>query len=305
MTAWILQANPKTWRVWDWYNYGASAEPLTRWTVAYPKRPVKVGDDFALWVAGPGGGVCALGTITKEPYGPEISPSSYWIEQPKEPSWGVGIHITRSLFNPVLLRETLAADPGFADSLILKMPRAGNPIALTSVQWATILEHAQALPGTVAAPEQTQKLGSGQPILTTMPLLAAQAESEILPKEGPMKRKYEENKLVLAYQKYLDRPLVRRSVVLPSKERTRLICDAYDAQTQTLIEAKNSAGRENVRMAIGQLLDYDRHFSDVAHRAVLLPERPTEDLVQLIAAVGFQLVYRQGSAFETVPAVSK
>jgi hypothetical protein len=118
----MLQANPSKWRVWDWHEAGAAAEPLTRWTVYNHKQPVQVGDDFALWLCGPGRGVCAIGKITAAPYGPEVSSSIYWTESPTEPSWGVGIEVTRRFFAPIISATELAGDPGFADALILKMP---------------------------------------------------------------------------------------------------------------------------------------------------------------------------------------
>lgn len=47
-------------------------------------------------------------------------------------------------------------------------------------------------------------------------------------------------------------------------------------------------------MAMGELLDYKRHFkeSDVKC-AVLTPERPSEDLEKLLSTLGFAIVWRQ------------
>jgi hypothetical protein len=297
--AWMLQANPNKWRVWDWHEAGAAAEPLTRWTVYNYKQPVQVGDDFALWLSGPGRGVCAIGKITAAPYGPEISPSIYWTEPPTEPSWGVGIEVTRRFFAPVISATELAGDPGFADALILKMPQAANPIRLSPAQWATIVAHAPSqesqgptVYGGAAAP--------GTPITTLRPLGAVPADGEQVLADGPSGKTYAEAALLVEYQMFLGRPLLVPQVVLADEQPSvRLIGDAYDGETGTLIEAKSSAGREKVRMAIGQLLDYRRHIQHVSRCAILLPERPSNDLVSLISGSGMELVYRDGAGFVT------
>ncbi len=75
-------------------------------------------------------------------------------------------------------------------------------------------------------------------------------------------------------------------------------CDIYDETTDLLIEAKASANRDDVRMAIGQLADYGRHEPD-ATRAVLLPKRPSQDLVDLIWSTGTDVIYEDGPTFAT------
>ena len=67
-----------------------------------------------------------------------------------------------------------------------------------------------------------------------------------------------------------------------------------------MIEAKASSARADVRMAIGQLLDYRRHVAGVKRCVLLVPDRPGEDLLELIAGVGFGVVYRSGKSFESV-----
>ena len=50
-------------------------------------------------------------------------------------------------------------------------------------------------------------------------------------------------------------------------------------------------------MALGQLLDY-RRFVEAAECAILLPERPRQDLVALIQSAGVDLYWREGDRFE-------
>lgn len=66
----------------------------------------------------------------------------------------------------------------------------------------------------------------------------------------------------------------------------------YDAEARILYEAKASSSRSSVRMAIGQLADYRRHITVPDLRcALLLPERPTPDLCDLIASNDLTLTY--------------
>ncbi|MCW0190521.1 MAG: hypothetical protein OJJ55_04405 [Rhodococcus sp.] len=76
--------------------------------------------------------------------------------------------------------------------------------------------------------------------------------------------------------------------ILPEGATRPLFVDIHDISTNHLYEAKASASREAVRMALGQLLDYRRGFDVVPEISVLLPERPVDDLLNLLAqnAVG-------------------
>ena len=61
-----------------------------------------------------------------------------------------------------------------------------------------------------------------------------------------------------------------------------LYSDLADLTENILYEAKGSADRMSVRLAIGQVLDYGR-FVDGSRLAVLLPEEPhAADLVELL-----------------------
>lgn len=60
-----------------------------------------------------------------------------------------------------------------------------------------------------------------------------------------------------------------------------LYSDLADATSNVLYEAKGSAARMSVRLAIGELLDYGRRVPG-ALMAVLLPEAPKDDLIDLL-----------------------
>jgi hypothetical protein len=81
--------------------------------------------------------------------------------------------------------------------------------------------------------------------------------------------------------------------------------DTYDVTDNVLYEAKGKSGREYVRMAIGQLLDYRRHAKQHVpaglRLAVLLPEDPGQDLRDLIEGLGIALVFQDGDGFAGYP----
>lgn len=96
---------------------------------------------------------------------------------------------------------------------------------------------------------------------------------------------------------------VGRFRLRPPGSATSLVTDTYDVTRGRLFEVKATSDRNAVRMALGQLLDYRRHLPEVGDCAVVLPERPAEDLVELIFSVGFGLGYRSAHciAFEPAP----
>jgi hypothetical protein len=51
-------------------------------------------------------------------------------------------------------------------------------------------------------------------------------------------------------------------------------------------------------MAIGQLADYARLIDPAPTRALLLPEKPRPDLMDLVRSQDISVVYRGGNGFE-------
>ncbi|MET9887310.1 hypothetical protein ABZZ20_30075 [Streptomyces sp. NPDC006430] len=73
--------------------------------------------------------------------------------------------------------------------------------------------------------------------------------------------------------------------------------DLYDATDHVLYEAKGSNSREDVRMALGQILDYSRYVTSPEHegeprRVILLPAAPTPDMYTLLDRYDVAVVYR-------------
>lgn len=90
----------------------------------------------------------------------------------------------------------------------------------------------------------------------------------------------------------------------PKGTSASLPIDLFDKTAWRLIEAKADASRSSVRMALGQLLDYVRWVEGRRPSlAVLLPERPAQDLVDLLVGHGVAVVWEgDGDEFsEEVP----
>ena len=112
---------------------------------------------------------------------------------------------------------------------------------------------------------------------------------------------YREKELVERYAKYLK---IKEQKILERKKidilnDTTLYTDGWIEEDRILIEAKANTTRDNVRMAIGQLLDYARHIKPNPPEffAILLPKRPTKDLVDLLFSLDIQIIYEKGSSF--------
>ncbi|WP_079022497.1 restriction endonuclease [Streptomyces sp. NRRL F-5193] len=102
------------------------------------------------------------------------------------------------------------------------------------------------------------------------------------PNREPYEAERKEAALVLAFRDYLRGKghRVSRQQILPPGETRPLFTDLYDEDLSLLVEGKGSVTRENVRMAIGQLADYDR-FISASKKAILFPSEPRSDLIRL------------------------
>jgi hypothetical protein len=81
--------------------------------------------------------------------------------------------------------------------------------------------------------------------------------------------------------------------------RKGLKTDVFDVTDGILYEAKASATRFDLRLALGQILGYRRYLHGRYKRlAVLLPAEPAEDMIRLLATVDIDVVWRlEGNAF--------
>ncbi|MFD8417395.1 restriction endonuclease [Streptomyces sp. NPDC059650] len=120
------------------------------------------------------------------------------------------------------------------------------------------------------------------------------------PSREPYEAERREAKLVLQFSDYLRSRghQVHRHRILPDGETRPLLTDLYAPELGLLVEAKGSVTRENLRMALGQLADYSR-FVQAVTRAILLPSKPREDLIDLATSQECVVIWPAGKSFES------
>lgn len=118
-----------------------------------------------------------------------------------------------------------------------------------------------------------------------MPVAAVNAEQADVQKiiSGPVVQK--EGQLTTRFQQYLEDHgcEVSRYRIVPIGSPA-LYSDLVDITHNIIYEAKGSADRMSVRLALGQVLDYGRYVAG-ARLAVLLPGAPAADLVELLESL--------------------
>lgn len=72
----------------------------------------------------------------------------------------------------------------------------------------------------------------------------------------------------------------------------RLRVDLFNFTHWQLIEAKWSLSREDIRYAMGQLMDYKRYFPRRPSLAVLLPERPVDSIINLLTDNRIDIIWQ-------------
>lgn len=97
---------------------------------------------------------------------------------------------------------------------------------------------------------------------------------------------------------------VKRKKIIPIGEQRALYSDLFDITDNVLVEAKGAATRENIRMAVGQLLDYERFIKPSPRLAMLLPARPRKNLLDLCASLSIDVVWAHGAGFKSLGQVA-
>jgi len=151
------------------------------------------------------------------------------------------------------------------------------------------------LPVTALTPSEADvdEAPPGSPTVRDVPIEAHVTETfQSEPRREPTTAERREAALVQRYSAWLTAigtTVTRKEIRVPGLGRG-LYTDLYDSTRRELVEAKSSASRHHVRMAIGQLYDYGRHVKHLT-RAVLLPTNPGADLLELLHSLGIACVY--------------
>ncbi|SCL40129.1 hypothetical protein GA0070615_4293 [Micromonospora aurantiaca] len=134
------------------------------------------------------------------------------------------------------------------------------------------------------------------PVVNTVPVEEQHTErSFITPNREPYELERIEATLVRRYRNFLQSQghAVGRLRIVPPGEGSPLYSDLWDETTRELVEAKGSVTRDQLRQAVGQLLDYGR-FVDASVRSVLVPSRPRGDLLDYLRHAGVGVIYPDG-----------
>jgi hypothetical protein len=123
----------------------------------------------------------------------------------------------------------------------------------------------------------------------------------ISPQREPYEAELREAPLVESFRKHLEGMghIVTRNKIIPRGELNALYTDLYDRTDNLLVEAKGSITREAIRMAVGQLFDYRRYINPRPRLAVLVPDHPRSDLLDLCAAENIATIWPVANSFET------
>lgn len=151
--AWLFKANPS---VWDIGAALAEGVELDWWRMApgYRSELVHRGHPCAIWVtrgdARVASGVWALGTVEGEPCTDVGDPRDpLWLDEAARRQLRPVVPIRVQVLEVPVRREEFMADPRLSRAEILRVPRIGNPAALTPGEWAALVELVE---GPVAGP---------------------------------------------------------------------------------------------------------------------------------------------------------
>lgn len=144
MRAWLFQANPARWRIFDFVrDHPDEMDADWNWSCWRFRDQISVGDPCGLWITGSPAhrGVYAVGRIVGEPY-QATEHSDYWTDPAdgRRVRWFIDMRFERWMLEEPVLAADLRADPRFAGASIMRTPRFANPHPLDEAQWRAVLD---------------------------------------------------------------------------------------------------------------------------------------------------------------------
>jgi hypothetical protein len=120
---------------------------------------------------------------------------------------------------------------------------------------------------------------------------------EVRTKKQVRAARRKEKELLDNYERWLE----KQGRKLSRLQIGQMECDAWEDERQNLIEAKGTINRQDIRMAVGQLLDYAHHIrKDLGdpNKAILLPEKPNQNDAGWVESAGINIIWRSGRRFQ-------
>lgn len=139
---WLFQANPDTYRIFDWWKDHPKDDSII-WSIRQYAKEVRRGDFGCIWLSGPKAGVYALIEIVSDPKTIERTDSekSYWVDKKEllKSSKRSNLKYINKLFNSPIYREYCRQDSVLSDMVIFKQAQ-GTVFKLSKIQWDRIIE---------------------------------------------------------------------------------------------------------------------------------------------------------------------
>jgi hypothetical protein len=142
VAAWLLKANPA---IWDIGTALAQGTELDWWRLAHGYRAglVRAGHPCAMWVTRGdprvAAGLWAVGEVLGDPAEDVGDPGDdLWRDEHARTQLRPRIPVRLEVLGRPVPREVLAAHPATADLEVLRVPRIGNPSAVTPGQWVVL-----------------------------------------------------------------------------------------------------------------------------------------------------------------------
>jgi hypothetical protein len=139
---WLFQNNPKHY---DFLGELETRKPgdTSDWTVSAYRNEMKPGDKVVFWVAGPTGGIYALGELINRPSKRDYEPTEEEVKESPylKNDWRVEYRYSLILENPIR-RDVVKADPVLKDLAVLKFANATN-FKVTPDEWKVITSMAE------------------------------------------------------------------------------------------------------------------------------------------------------------------
>jgi hypothetical protein len=268
--------------------------------VSLYRSEIQAGDSVAFWRAGGGtgrpAGIVGVGRVTQTPCNHGIEPEEMrYIRSAVE-------------FKTTEVRSRLAGAPAkciderdirdipvFAGHQIISKGRQGTWFRLTNQQWATLdlpeitSDNTALVEPPDGVREEGESISGGGDHYLRDRSQRRNEPATFTRTETSIEVQQREDQLVRRYEEHLGRSLQYH--VIPSLGGGDLATDAWDIERSLLIEAKSSSSRANIRLAIGQLLDYSRFLPDTELLAVLVPARPQEVLIELLHSLSILVIF--------------
>jgi hypothetical protein len=105
-----------------------------------------------------------------------------------------------------------------------------------------------------------------------------------------------EEQLIESYENHIAKKGNGHSLVTYNFQGN-LRCDAVEKKRDNLIEAKSDSKREYVRMAVGQLLDYEFQRRAKMNKAILVPNKPSADIERWLQSLKISLIWPEKRIF--------